>query len=109
MVKGNKYEGTVHENAKPDIEYRDSFYVGKNTIYFYNKWNHNVCFKWMRKGDSMEETKESDLMKEESNYLLWLSKEMKEARLPPLILGKETTSQSVLETIFQTEGIGGLH
>lgn len=63
----------------------------------------------MRKGDSMEETKESDLIKEESNYLLWLSKEMEEARLPPLILGKETTSQSVLETIFQTEGIGGLH
>lgn len=57
----------------------------------------------------MEETKESDYIKEELNYLLWLSKEMKETRLPPLILGNETTSQSALETIFQTEAIGGLH
>lgn len=34
---------------------------------------------------------------------------MNETRLPPLILGKETTSQSVLEKIFQTDMIGGLH
>lgn len=43
------YEKAAFTDFDSNIEYHHSFYVGKNSIYLYYEWNHNVCFKLIRK------------------------------------------------------------